>query len=247
MLPRFAILVPARLGSTRLPEKVLAPLGDRFLLQATLERARQTRGATVVLALVDDDRVEARVRALGLPVRRTRADHVSGTDRCAEAAATLDVDAVINLQADEPLVDPLDLEDLAAAVLEEGADMATLAHPFLDDGARTSSAAVKALVDEDGWAVGFQRVFPSAAEQHARKAVAVLHHLGVYAFRRERLLEFSRLAPSPGEQRERLEQLRALERGWRIRVLRARAPGFGVDTPEDLARLRRHLGVPDPA
>ena len=103
---RYAVLVPARLGSTRLPEKVIAPVGDRILVQLTVERARAAPGVERVLVLTDDDRVEAAVRAFGGDVVRTRADHASGTDRCAEAAAALDVDVVVNLQADEPFVEP---------------------------------------------------------------------------------------------------------------------------------------------
>ena len=243
---RYAVLVPARLGSTRLPEKVIAPVGDRILVQLTVERARAAPGVERVLVLTDDDRVEAAVRAFGGDVVRTRADHASGTDRCAEAAAALDVDVVVNLQADEPFVEPQDLADLATAVAGGGAELATLAYPFAAEADREDPSAVKALVDAEGFAVGFQRAWPSPEDARAAGATEVLHHLGVYAFPRSGLQAFTALPPGVGEQRERLEQLRALEAGWRIRVLRARAPAFGVDTPADLARLRTRLGVPDP-
>lgn len=243
---RYAVLVPARLGSTRLPEKVLAPVGDRILVQLTVERARAAPGVERVLVLTDDARVEGAVRAFGAEVWRTRPDHASGTDRCAEAAARLDVDVVVNLQADEPFVEPQDLADLAEAVAGGGADLATLAYPFAGDADRADVSAVKALVAVDGFAVGFQRAWPSPATVEASSAAEVLHHLGVYAFPRAGLLAFTALPPGVGEQRERLEQLRALEAGWRIRVLRARAPAFGIDTPADLARLRARLGVPGP-
>jgi 3-deoxy-manno-octulosonate cytidylyltransferase (CMP-KDO synthetase) len=238
---RYVILIPARLGSTRLPEKVLAPIGPRPLVQLTWERACAAPGVAEVLVLTDDARVEAAVRAFGGEVRRTRADHPSGTDRCAEAAAVLDADVIVNLQADEPFVEPQDLADLAAAVASGGAEIATLGFPFEDDAHRADPSAVKALVGPDGLAVGFQRADPGPSA-----SAEVLHHLGVYAFDRARLLGFPALAPTAGERRERLEQLRALEHGWRIRVLRARAPAFGIDTPADLARLRARLGVGEP-
>lgn len=236
---RYAILIPARLGSTRLPGKVLALVGGRPLVQWTWERARAAPGVARVVVLTDDTSVEAAVRAFGGDVLRTRPDHPSGTDRCAEAAAELDVDVVVNLQADEPFVEPQDLADLAAAVGDGGAEIATLGHPFEHAAHRADPSAVKALVGADGLATGFRRADPGIPAE----GVEVLHHLGVYAFDRARLLAFPALGPTAGEQRERLEQLRALEHGWRIRVLRARAPAFGIDTPEDLARLRARVGV----
>ena len=238
---RYAVLIPARLGSTRLPRKVLAPVGQRVLVQLTWERACAAPDVAEVIVLTDDEEVEAAVRAFGGRVLRTRADHPSGTDRCAEAAAGLDVEVVVNLQADEPFVEPADLADLARAV-DGGADIATLGHPFAEAAGRADPSAVKALVGPDGLALGFQRADPGTVAEGVR----VLHHLGVYAFDRRRLLAFPALPPTPGEQRERLEQLRALEHGWRVRVLPARAPAFGIDTPEDLARLRKRLGVPAP-
>ncbi len=244
--PRVAILIPARLGSTRLPEKVIAPVGDRVLVELTWERARRAPGVTTVLVLTDHPRVEAAVRRFGGEVRRTRTEHASGTDRCAEAARDLDADIVVNLQADEPFVDPRDLAALAAAVADGDADLATLGYPFEDAARRAEPSAVKALVGADGFAIAFRRDDPTPAELAACGAKEVLHHLGVYAFRRESLLAFAALPPSPSERRERLEQLRALDAGWRVRVLRAHGPAFGIDTPEDLARLRRRLGVPDP-
>jgi len=224
---RYAILIPARYASTRLPGKVLLKESGKYLIQHVVERACLATGATRVLVLTDDDRVEHAVRDFGGNVIRTRADHVSGTDRCAEAAASLHEDVFVNVQGDEPLFDPADLVALAAAV-HEGADIATLGYPFADDAQRADPHAVKALRDEDGWALGFQRAAPAAGAPGE-----VLHHVGIYAFRRSRLLEFTSLDPSEGEQREKLEQLRALDNGWRIRVLDASRPAFGIDTRAD--------------
>ena len=195
MTARFAVLIPARLQSTRLPEKVLATVGERTLVQCVVDRAREIRGAEGIFVLTDSDRVASAVRAFGGDVRRTRADHRSGTDRCAEAAADLDVDVVVNLQGDEPLFVPADIEALAAAAGAAGADMATLGHPFANDAQRASPHAVKALVDANGWAVGFQRAWPKEVDCVDRGVVHVWHHLGVYAFRGSGCWRFRRWPP----------------------------------------------------
>jgi 3-deoxy-manno-octulosonate cytidylyltransferase (CMP-KDO synthetase) len=229
----YAVLIPARLASTRLPGKVLLAESGKYLVQHVVERAHRAPGDPRVLVLTDDERVEAAVRSFGGAVRRTRADHRSGTDRCAEAAADLDEPVIVNVQGDEPLFEPEDLGALARAVHEGGADIATLGYPFSSAAAAADPHAVKALVDPAGWAVGFRRTLPSPQELAALGALAVLHHVGIYAFRRERLLAFPGLPVAASERRERLEQLRALEQGWRIRVLDASAPAFGIDTRAD--------------
>jgi 3-deoxy-manno-octulosonate cytidylyltransferase (CMP-KDO synthetase) len=206
----------------------------KYLVQHVHERALEAPGGPRVIVLTDDARVEAAVRSYGGEVRRTRPEHASGTDRCAEVAADLVEPVIVNLQGDEPLIDPRDLSRLAAAVAGDAADIATLAYPFPDEAAMRPPQVVKALVRDDGLAADFRRTVPAAAE---REGVALLHHVGVYAFRRERLLAFTRLEPSPRELAERLEQLRALENGWRVRVLTAGRPGFGIDTREDYERF----------
>jgi 3-deoxy-manno-octulosonate cytidylyltransferase (CMP-KDO synthetase) len=174
------------------------------------------------------------VRSFGGEVLRTRADHASGTDRCAEAALHLAEPVVVNLQGDEPLIDPQDLFRLAQAVKGDEADLATLGYPFHNAADMVPPQVVKAMRAADGIAADFRRSVPPPAE---REGVDVLHHVGVYAFRRERLLAFAAMPPSPRELSERLEQLRALENGWRVRVLTASRPGFGIDTREDYERF----------
>ena len=234
-IPPYAILIPARYGSERLPGKVLLAESGKYLVQHVYERARLAPGVGTVLVLTDDERVERAVRSFGGGVRRTRADHASGTDRCAEVAAGLEESVVVNVQGDEPLFAPEDLAALARAVSQEGADIATLGWPFADEAAMADPHAVKAVVGADGWALDFCREAPPAG------SATILHHVGIYAFRRERLLEFPLLAPTDREKAARLEQLRALEHGWRIKVLPASSPAFGVDTRADyeafLARL----------
>lgn len=208
------------------------------LIQHVVERAAQAPGRPRVIVLTDDDRVEAAVRAFGGEVRRTRSDHASGTDRCAEAAADLVEGVVVNVQGDEPLVEPDDIAALAAAVAEGDADIATLGWPFAEDADLADPHAVKAVRDAEGRALGFTR-----REDRARALAAgggeILHHVGIYAFRRDRLLAFPALPRTPGEVEERLEQLRALEHGWRIRVLDASAPAFGIDTRADYEAFLR--------
>lgn len=235
----YAILIPARYGSTRLPGKMLLRETGKYLVQHTHERALAAPGNPRVLVLTDDERVAAAVRSYGGEVLRTRADHASGTDRCAEAARVLDEPVVVNLQGDEPLIEPGDLARLAQAVMSDGADLSTLAYPFGNEAEMSPPQVVKALRQRDGLALDFRRSVPGPAERRALAAQGgdVLHHVGVYAFRRERLLDFAALPPSPRELAERLEQLRALENGWRVRVLTSSRPAFGIDTREDYARL----------
>jgi 3-deoxy-manno-octulosonate cytidylyltransferase (CMP-KDO synthetase) len=227
----YAILIPARLGSERLPEKVLLRESGKFLVQHVYERALAAPGRPRVLVLTDDERVAEAVRSFGGQVRMTRADHASGTDRCAEVAADLDEAVVINLQGDEPLFEPGDLADLAVAVGQGGADIATLAWPFEDPAQMADPNAVKAVFHADGEAITFTRL--ARPEGDVPAGAVFMHHVGIYAFRRERLLEFPSLPRTENERRERLEQLRALDHGWRIRVLTASKPAFGIDTRED--------------
>jgi 3-deoxy-D-manno-octulosonate cytidylyltransferase len=237
---RYAILIPARYASTRLEGKVLLRESGKYLVQHVHERALAAPGSPRVIVLTDDDRIEAAVRSYGGEVRRTRPDHASGTDRCAEVAADLDVDVVVNLQGDEPLIEPADLARVARAAAEEGVDLATLAHPFADAAHEADPNAVKAVVEPDGTARDFCRVVPDA---RARAGARVLHHLGIYAFPRPRLLAFAALPPTERERARRLEQMRALDAGWRVVVLESARPALGIDTREDyeafLAALRR--------
>jgi 3-deoxy-manno-octulosonate cytidylyltransferase (CMP-KDO synthetase) len=229
----YAILIPARYGSERLAGKVLLAESGKYLIQHVYERACRAPGVDTVIVLTDDDRVEAVVRSFGGRVLRTRADHTSGTDRCAEAAAGLSEDVIVNVQGDEPLFEPTDLAALARAVSEDGADIATLGWPFESEGHLADPNAVKAVVGPGGWALDFCRGAEAAHATAAAGGGHIWHHVGIYAFRRERLLAFPQMAPTAREKAERLEQLRAHENGWRIQVLRASAPAFGIDTRAD--------------
>jgi 3-deoxy-manno-octulosonate cytidylyltransferase (CMP-KDO synthetase) len=238
----YCVLIPARLGSTRLPEKALLRESGKYLVQHVHERAWSAPGSPRVLVLTDDERIVAAVRSYGGEALLTSKDAPSGTDRCAEAAERLfgrdaTSPVVVNLQGDEPLVEPADLARVAQAAAEPGTDLATLAHPFAtrEDAARES--AVKAYVGADGFAIDFRRTLARPGDGDLAHRTP-LHHVGIYAYRPERLLAFARgLPPSRRERAERLEQLRAVEAGWRIRVLAASRPGFGIDTREDYDRF----------
>jgi 3-deoxy-manno-octulosonate cytidylyltransferase (CMP-KDO synthetase) len=240
-------IIPARYRSTRLPGKALAPIGDRPMICHVAERTRQARGISAVLVATDDERIRDAVVARGGEVVMTRADHPSGTDRLAEVAARLSAEVVINVQGDLPLLDPAMVELLAAHMdADRSLPMATLATPIGDEAEWRSPHVVKVVAGRDGRALYFSRSPVPFDRDGTRTADEPWgwRHIGMYAYRREVLLRLASLPPTPLEERERLEQLRALEHGIAIGVVewRGAAPLIEVDTPEDLERARRALG-----
>jgi 3-deoxy-manno-octulosonate cytidylyltransferase (CMP-KDO synthetase) len=245
---RFTVLIPARLGSTRLPRKALAEIGGLPMIVRVARRAALSRAAAVVVA-ADDAEIVAACNAHGIAAILTSADHANGSDRIAEACQTLaldDAEIVVNVQGDEPLIEP-GLIDACAALLAERGDcvMSTAAHPIVARADFDNVNIVKVVVDAMGRALYFSRApipWPrdeAAADAIATMATAPLRHVGLYAYRAGFLRRFPRLAHSPLEQIERLEQLRVLWHGERIAVhVSASEPGIGVDTAEDLARAR---------
>lgn len=246
----FTALIPARLASTRLPRKPLADLGGLPMVVRVAQRAALSGAARVVVAADDAAIVEA-CRSHGVQALLTRVDHASGSDRLAEACALLGLDGddlVVNVQGDEPLIDP-ELIAHTAALLEQRPDcvMATAAHSIDDPADLRSPNVVKVVLDSQGRALYFSRAgiphwrdAPSADALPAQQAP--LRHVGLYAYRAAFLRRFPTLPPAPLEHIEALEQLRVLWHGERIAVhLSASAPGIGVDTPEDLERVRRLL------
>lgn len=236
--PRAVLgVIPARWGATRFPGKPLAPLWGRPMLQHVWERARAARGIDTLVIATDDDRIEQAARAFGAEVARTSPTCASGTDRVAEVArARSDFGIVLNLQGDEPELDTEGVSRLVAGMrAEPSLRMATLAHHEPDAAAFRSDHVVKVVVDVHGFALYFSRADLAGASRGG----PALRHVGVYAFTREFLLEFASWPPGSLEQAERLEQLRALERGVPIRVFGATHGFAGVDTPEQLAELER--------
>jgi len=246
--PVFHVVIPARYASTRLPAKMLAPVGGRPLVQWVWERARAS-GASRVIVATDDERIRAAAAAFGAECLMTAAAHASGTDRVAEVARRLQFAPeaiVVNVQGDEPLVDPGLIARLAGALDgDRDADLATAVAPI---GSVEDPNCVKALQDAAGRALYFSRApvpWPRDAAPGGRPAriEGAWRHIGLYAYRVAGLARFAALAPAPLERIERLEQLRALENGMRIRVITlAAAPPPGVDTLEDLERVRALLG-----
>src|SRR5262249_22511868 len=236
---RTAIVIPARYASTRLPAKPLLRETGKYLIQHVYEQATRSGAAEVVIA-TDDDRILRAAQAFGGRAVMTRADHPSGTDRVAEVARGLDADVLVNLQGDEPLIDPATLDLLPRLLAEDAtADMATLAVPLgkLEDWRDPN--CVKVVCDGRGRALYFSRSpIPFVRDGQPDLASGrFLQHLGLYAYRREFLLELAKLPPAPLELTEKLEQLRVLALGYRIQVGVVASAHRGVDTPADYQRF----------
>ena len=228
-------MIPARFASSRFPGKALATLAGKPILQHVWERAGQSRYLSQLIIATDDDRIYDAARRFGAPVRMTRTDHASGTDRAAEIASTEKADIVVNIQGDEPLIDPAAIDAATLAMIDDpDVPMATLKKVIEDPGEVTNPNVVKVVSDLRGNAVYFSR----CPIPYDREGAGVhFKHIGLYVYRREFLLEYPTLPVGPLERRERLEQLRALENGHSIRVVLTEYESLGVDTPEDLERV----------
>ena len=242
----WLVVVPARLASQRLPRKPLADLGGKPLIVRTCENlAPLARAGARVIVATDAVEVEEVCARAGISCASTRADHLSGTDRCWEVASRHPHELIMNVQGDEPFAPVDDLVRLAAAfAARPDADIGTLVFPTKDQTVAADPNAVKAVGTAAGWALYFSRAalpYDRDAADRRHLPSSFLQHMGVYAFRRTRLAAFVALPPSPLEQAEKLEQLRALENGWRILLHEARAYSRGIDTPEDLEAARARI------
>lgn len=231
--------IPARWGSTRLPGKPLRELAGRPLIEHVYRRAAAAEGLARLVVLTDDERIARAVGAFGGECELTPADCASGTDRIAWAARHWRAAAVVNIQGDEPLIEPAEIGRLARHLIERPDDpMVTLAAPASEDELATPDV-VKVAVDRRGYALYFSRA--SIPYRRDARAYAPLKHIGIYGYRRDALLELAALEPTPLERAESLEQLRALENGIPIRVLTTDRSWTGVDTMDDLARVEELL------
>ena len=235
---RTLCVIPARYASTRLPGKPLADICGKPMICRVLERASRAQKTEKVIVATDDERIYDAVRAEGGEALLTRADHPTGTDRLAEVAeAYPEVDLIVNVQGDEPLIEPSVIDELIAPFeMDENLPMATVMVRMDDAAEQLNPNNVKVIVDKLGYALYFSRSlvpYPRAA------AGPVYKHIGIYAYRRDFLLRYARLEPTPLERAESLEQLRALENGYGIRVLETDCRFVGVDTPEDLALVNK--------
>ncbi|KAF0181629.1 MAG: 3-deoxy-manno-octulosonate cytidylyltransferase (CMP-KDO synthetase) [Limisphaerales bacterium] len=238
-------IIPARFASSRFPGKPLHPIAGKSLIQRVIERCQLARSLREVIVATDDERIAGVARKF-CRVEMTRADHPSGSDRIAEVAARCPCDAVVNIQGDEPLIDPAVIDVVATALV--GAEMSTAATPIKNTEEYDNPNVVKVVTSVAGRALYFSRRTIPFLRDYAGQPVAaqlaafpILKHLGIYGYRRDALLRLVKFPQSPLEQAERLEQLRALENGIPIAVVRVDYDSVGVDVPADVERVERLL------
>lgn len=225
-------IIPARYDSVRFPGKMLANRTGKPLIQHVYERAAQAKLIDRVIVATDDERIAKAVKSFGGQAVMTRRDHANGTSRIAEAAAQLKDSIIVNVQGDEPEIDPVLIDRTIQALIDHpDCPVSTLASPFEPAEDRANPNIVKVVIDQDGRALYFSRAPIAGA----------LKHVGLYVYRREFLAEYIAMPPTPLEQIERLEQLRILEHGRRIAMAIGKADFHGIDTPEQYeAFVRRH-------
>src|ERR1051326_1386151 len=235
---RAAIVIPARWASSRFPGKPLAMIAGVSLIQRVYERSVHSRRASTVFVATDDDRIAEHVASFGGRVVRPEGDFQSGTDRIAASLDLLDqpYDIVVNVQGDEPLIDMTSVDTIIDVLARSGVDIATLAAPIESDEEYHSRDVVKVVADREGNALYFSRAaIPYGSREAARR------HVGLYGYQTPVLRALAKIPPSELELAESLEQLRALQNGYRIRVLQTLRPHLGVDRPEDVARVESAL------
>ena len=231
-MPGIVAIIPARFASTRFPGKMLVDRTGKPLIQHVYERVVEASLVDRVIVAADDERIIDAVRSFGGSAVMTRSDHANGTSRLAEAAASLEADIIVNVQGDEPEIEPA-LIDLAIRALQSDADapVATLASPFAPDEDPANPNIVKVVIGQNRRALYFSRALIPYDRDRTGHA-APLKHVGIYVYRRDFLLRYVTLSPTPLEQAEQLEQLRILEHGSPITVAVGQASFHGIDTPE---------------
>jgi len=245
MKTRVIGLIPARYASTRLPGKALRSILGKPMVQRVYERALLARGLSAVCVATDDERIARVVEGFGGRAIMTSPDHPSGTDRLAEASRAMDADIVVNIQGDQPFLDPVMIDEAIQPLLDDPAlPMATLMHRVSEADDLRDPAVVKVVVDLGGNALYFSRSLIPFPRQAG--ACPVNEHVGLYVYRRDFLQRLAALPPTPLERAESLEQLRVLEHGFRLRVVETQCrdhafSGFSVDTEPDLARAEAML------
>lgn len=238
-------IIPARFASTRFPGKPLADIDGHPVIEHVYHRVSRSPAVSRVIIATDDLRIEHAVRRFGGEVRMTRDDHPSGTDRLAEVAATLDCDVVVNVQGDEPLINPGSISEAVAPFSTDlSVQVTTLYRRIASTAELADPNIVKVVVDRGGFAMYFSRAAIPYQRDPRGGWPPLYRHVGLYAYRRSALLVLARLEPTPLERAEALEQLRALEHGIRIKAVETRYDSFGVDTPEDLDHVRRLIAAP---
>lgn len=235
---KIACIIPSRYASTRLPGKPLRMIAGETLVHRVYERAALAKLPDIVIVATDNEKIESEVKSFGGRVMMTSPDHPTGTDRLAEVAASLtDYDIVVNVQGDEPFINPDVIDSLAKRLAErDDLDMTTAAAPLKED-EYDDPSAVKVVVNQKGEALYFSRsLIPYPRNEFS---VPPLKHVGIYAYRRDFLLAYAGMKQTPLEKTESLEQLRALEMGYKIGVIRIDSEDIGIDTEEDLKKANR--------
>jgi 3-deoxy-manno-octulosonate cytidylyltransferase (CMP-KDO synthetase) len=233
---RILGVIPARFASSRFPGKSLATIAGKPMLQHVYERASQARYLSKLIVATDDERIYKAARSFGAAAVMTRNDHLSGTDRVAEAASGDQASVIVNIQGDEPLIDPGAIDAATLALLDDpDVPMATLKKAIEDPREINDPNVVKVVTNLAGDAIYFSRCPIPFARDDSR--AVHYKHLGLYVYRREFLLAYSGFRVGPLERMERLEQLRAVENGYRVRVAETEYESLGVDTPQDLERV----------
>jgi len=241
--PEVVIVIPARFGSTRLPGKPLVLLAGKPMIQRVYERAKMASRAHRVIVATDDERIVKAVETFGGTARMTRPDHRTGTERVAEVAAHEKGDVFVNVQGDEPLLDPAAVDTAVNALLEEpAAAIATVATLIKTPADIMDPNVVKTVLDFDNNGIYFSRApIPWVRDTTSKIQVRHLKHLGLYVFQRDSLLEYPTLPQGELERIEQLEQLRWLENGWKIRVAEVEHDAVSVDVQDDVARVEKLL------
>jgi len=241
--PQVVVVIPSRYAATRLPGKPLVNLAGKPMVQRVYEQAKLAQTVHRVLVATDDQRIVDAVLAFGGEARMTRSDHRTGTERIAEVAAHEPGDVFVNVQGDEPLIDPVAIDTAVAALLEDPpAQIATVATPIRHVPDIMDPNVVKTVLDFDSNALYFSRApVPWVRDTQQKVHVKYWKHLGLYVFQRDALLEYPTLPQGELEKIEQLEQLRWLENGWKIRVAEVEHDAVSVDVPEDVTRVEKLL------
>ena len=245
---RILAVVPARYASTRFPGKIIAPLAGKPLVLHTYERAREAALVDEALIATDAQEVVDALAPFGVAPVMTRADHASGTDRIAEVVAGIDADIVVNVQGDEPVIDPAVIDATIRPLIEQPDVVMSTARCLITRPEDINNPnAVKVVCDARGHALYFSRSpipYIRDAADHAAAATCYWVHIGLYAYRRDFLIEYARMPQTPLEKLEKLEQLRVLENGYKLAVVDTEYESIGVDTPADLERVRALIETP---
>lgn len=225
-------IIPARLNSSRFPRKILYPIKGIPMVVHVYNQARKAKSLTDVLIAIDDLETEDILKPMKVKTVMTAKEHASGTDRAAEAAENIDADIIVNIQGDEPFLDPSLIDKLVSALADGKVEMATAASTIFEPGDVYNSNVVKVLLNNQGQARSFSR------EPRPQALGGYYRHIGIYAFKKEKMMEFAALPPSDNEKYYKLEQLRALDNGIPIKVVLTRYPYKGVDSIEDLQQFK---------